>query len=141
MRSTPVKDIFLGIAIAHVAAYVFSIIIVWNPSHHRGLLEGDLYIAALYLLFYGFWLVIPLGIILGIVIPKMVYDKTRWIAALHGAAIGIVAALMVMSCLWMFFGISSWSEALNGLFWIAAYFTVWTSLYAFIRARGKSLYK
>jgi hypothetical protein len=133
MKSTP-KDMFLGIIFALVAFYVYFTILIWNTQD-----AASFFISAFFLLLYTFWIVIPMGAVLGIIIPKMVYDKTPKLAALQGAAIGIAAAIIIVLGLSIFYGISeSW---LRGFLQIAGYFVAWTTIYALTRARRSSLYR
>jgi phosphotransferase system glucose/maltose/N-acetylglucosamine-specific IIC component len=138
MKNTTLKNALLGIALALVATYMFPIVLVTLAEWPRGFLI--LFSAApLYVLLYTFWLVIPLGVALGMLIPQIARGKNRWMAALEGAGLGAVGGLAAVFC---FTSVHSlWR--ITGMLWISVilYSALWVGGYAFYRAKGQSLYR
>lgn len=138
MKSTTTKNALLGIAIAIVAAYMFPVFLVTLLEGWQGILlffNG----APLLILIYTFWLVIPLGAALGILIPRMARGKNRWTAALQGAGFGAIAGLAAAFC---FISTSELRKG-GGILWILtiAYCALWVSGCGFYCAKNQSLYR
>jgi hypothetical protein len=138
MKSTTKKNALLGIAIALVAAYMFPVVLVTLLEGWQGIL---LFFSAAPLmgLLYTFWLVIPLGAALGMLIPQMAHGKNRWTAALQGAGFGAIGGLATAFC---FISTSELRKG-GGVLWILviAYCALWVGGYAFYLAKNQSLYR
>ncbi len=133
MNRTNIKNALLGVAIALVAALLFPIVLVTllvGPDGLRYVLSPVLFIG----LFYISWLIIPLGVALGMLIPRIAAGKTRWTAALHGAGYGAAGGLALI------FGLTPVFRAPFRPDWmwaaIIAYCAVWVGAYAYIRAKA-----
>jgi hypothetical protein len=138
MKNTTVKNALLGIAIALIAAYLYPAFLFTLIEGPRGL-EVLFSAFPLYGLFYSFWLVIPLGAALGMLIPKIAHGKNRWTAALQGAGLGAVGGLVAV---YSFTSVHALGPRV-GILWVTviAYCALWVGGYAFYRARGQSLYR
>ena len=138
MKNTHVKNALLGVAIAFAAAYLF-------PFVFATLLYGSVGLQLLFsewtfqVLFYVSWIVIPLGVALGVLIPRVAAGKRRWVAALHGAGYGAVGGLAAMIC---FASVFLNCMRPDGL-WvgIVVYCAVWVGAYAYIRAKAPVLHR
>lgn len=138
MKKNFVRDALLGIAIALVAAYLY-------PAFLFTLMDGLDGLAVLlttfplFALSHGFWIVIPLGAALGMLVPKIASGKSRWTAALQGAALGAFAGLVSV---YSFTSVNPLGPR-TGVLWVTVivYCAVWVGAYAFLRARGHSLYR
>lgn len=138
MKNSIVKNAFLGIALALVAAYLFPSVLftmIEGPSGFLVLFT----VIPLYGLLYSFWLVIPLGAALGMLIPQMAKGKSRWMAALHGAVLGAVGGFVTMFCFFSVFRIGRTTLSLWVL--VLSYCALWVGGYAFLRAKGQSIYR
>jgi hypothetical protein len=138
MKNTYIKNAVLGIALALIAAYLFPAFLLFFFEGPGALLIMFSTIP-LYGLYYSFWVVIPLGAALGILIPQIAYGKSRWVAALQGALYGMVAGLVSAFCFatTVLMGTRDPLIVLS----VVAYSTLWVGAYAFFRAKGQSLYK
>ncbi|MDT4895299.1 MAG: hypothetical protein QOH25_376 [Acidobacteriota bacterium] len=138
MKNRIIKNVLLGIVIALVATYLFPGVLFFFLEGPKGLLV-IFSLLPLYGLFYTFWLVIPLGVALGMLIPRMASGKDRWTAALHGAGFGALAGLVSVFCFTSVFRLGPGVDVL----WISviAYCALWVGGYAFYCARGQSLYR
>lgn len=138
MKNTTVKNILLGIALALIAAYMFPVVLFTILEGPRGFLALSTAIP-LYGLFYSFWLVIPLGVALGMLIPRMAQGKDRLTAALQGAGFGAVGGLASVFCFTSVYQ----SRGGLGVLWISVilYCALWVGGYAFYRAKGQSPYR
>lgn len=138
MKNTTVKNALLGIAIALVAAYFFTVVFFTFIMGMRGM-RALFSLIPLIGLLYTFWVVIPLGAALGMLIPKMVYGKSRWMAALQGAGLGAVSGLISFLCLDSVYELGMSEVPI--LLLAMAYSALWVGAYACWRAKGQSLYK
>jgi hypothetical protein len=136
IKNSTIKNVLLGIALALVAAYFYPIVLVTLMDGTLGL-EVLFSGLPLYGLFYTFWLVIPLGAALGMLIPKIAYGKNRWIAALQGAGFGAVGGLVSIFCFTSVFSLGT------DILWFSVipYCAVWVGAYAWYCAKGQSLYR
>jgi len=137
VNNTTIKDVLLGIALALVAAYLFPaflLVFLNGPSGVLVLFTG----LPLLGLIHSYWLVIPLGVALGMLIPQIANGKNRWAAALQGAGFGAVGGLVSVYC---FTSVFRFRSGL-GVLWIAVivYCALWVGGYASYRARGQSQY-
>lgn len=138
MKHTHFKNALLGVAIAIVATYSFpavlftlmigprALMVLFSPLPLRGLLMT-------------FWMVIPLGAALGMLIPRIAAGKNRCTAALHGAGYGAIAGLAVMLCFTSVF--TSWMAPGQLWFAVVVYCAVWVGAYACIRAKSPVLHR
>lgn len=138
MKNTNGKNVLLGITLALAAAYLYPAFLFTLMEGPAGL-EVLLSAFPLYGLMYSFWLVIPLGGALGMLIPKIAAGKNRWMAALQGAGLGAVGGLVAV---YSFTSVYSLGPRV-GILWVSviAYCALWVGGYAFYRARGQSLYR
>jgi Na+/H+ antiporter NhaA len=99
---------------------------------------------------YTFWFIIPLGAIVGVLIPKIVGSKTALESILYGIffglAIGILGGVVLSSFLnaWLASG-SSWNsplwwqdfarKTLVGCITLSLYSIPWTSAFAYLHSR------
>lgn len=138
MKNTTIKNVLVGIILSLVAAYLFPVVLFTVLEWPRGFL---LLFSAIpfYGLLYSFWLVIPLGVALGMLIPRMARGKSRWMAALRGAGFGALAGLVSVFCFTSVFNIDSGA----GVLWssVIIYCALWVGGYAFYRADGQSPYR
>ena len=135
MKNRNLKNALLGIALAVVAAYLFAVAVFALLD----LPNSSIAIDSMYALLYTSWIVVPLGVALGMLIPQMAMGKTRLRAGLQGAGYGAIAGFVAVLCFVSVFRI--WAQA--GGVWIAvmAYCALWVGAYAFCRAKGQSLYR
>ena len=138
MKNTNVKNALIGVAIALVAAYSFPVVLVTLMMGSRGLrlLFSPVLLQAL---FYTSWIVIPLGVALGMLIPRMAAGKRRWVAALYGAGYGAVGGLAATICFSYVFGLEKETTPLAAA--AVAYCAAWVGAYAFIRAKAPVRYR
>lgn len=137
MKNSIVKDILKGVALALVAAYLYPVVFLLFLDGPRGLLLLFSIIPFIGLL-YSFWLVIPLGAALGLLIPRMAYGKTLWAATLQGALFGAAGGLVSFFCLINAHGLRFSTLVMIS---VAAYCALWTGVYAFIRAQRDNIYR
>jgi hypothetical protein len=137
MKSRNIKNALLGIVLALVATYLYIAAVAVLIGGARGLRLAFSTIPFV-VLFYISWVVIPSGAALGMLIPRIAYGKSRWMAALQGAALGAVTGLLALFCLNAVypFGLRD-----NFVMSVIAYCAVWVGAYAALRAKGQSLYR
>ena len=138
MKNTNVKNALIGVGIALVAAYTFPAVLLTLMMGPRGLmfLFSPMSLAGL---LYASWIVIPLGVALGMLIPRMAAGKRRWVAALRGAVYGAVGGAAAMICFVYAFGLERETHLLAAA--AAAYSALWVGAYAYIRAKAPARYK
>lgn len=138
MKNMTFTNVVRGIIIALVAAYMFPVVLVTVFEGWQGVL---LFFSAvpLFGLFYTFWLVIPLGVALGMLIPQIARGKNRWLAALQGAGFGAVGGAVLLFCFASVFNLK-WE---TGVIWmlVIIYCALWVGGYAFYCAKNQSLYR
>src|SRR5215213_9674359 len=98
MKSRNIKNALLGIILALVATYLYIVAVAVLIGGARGARHA-FSIIPFVVLFYISWVVIPSGAALGMLIPRIAYGKTRWMAALQGAVLGAVTGLLALFCL------------------------------------------
>ena len=147
-----ISNALLGSLLSLIAAYLLIVAFVlkseinsfgWSAIHPSDILLG----APFYTLYFIFWILIPLGLLFGFLIPVLVRKKTRRGAVLDGVLTGIVIGLIFASLSalegtypptdshnewWLRFG-----EFASSLPLTIGYSSIWTSAYAFTRA-GKA---
>jgi hypothetical protein len=138
MKNTHVKNALLGILIALAATYLFPVVLFTILDWPRGF-RVIWTVLPWYGLLYSSWLVIPLGVALGLLIPQMARGKSRWSAALSGAGIGAVAGLVSVYCFTSVYGF----RGDTGIIWLSvmAYSALWVGGYAFYCAKGQHPYR
>ena len=146
---------FLGALLSLIAAYVVIVTFVlksevasygWSSIHPGDILIG----APLYVLIHSFWILIPIGLLCGLVIPLLVGRKTRRQALVYGILTGIIIGL-VFGCFLAYdfaagtsFGSDNsgkwwgrfWGEVVWSVPITIVYCSIWTSAYAFFKAGG-----
>ncbi len=138
MKNTTIKNALVGIAHALVAAYMFPVVVATFIEWPHGFLV--LFSAIpLYSLFYTFWLVIPLGAALGMLIPQIAKGKDRWTAALQGAGFGAVGGFASVFCFTSVYSLR-WGTTFF-LISVTLYCALWVGGYAFYRAKSQTLYR
>jgi uncharacterized membrane protein len=153
-----VSNALLGGFLSLIATYLFIVsLVLKNEIASAGgssINLMDLFIGApAYVLAFTFWIVIPIGLLFGLVIPLLVRKKTTREALVYGILIGAIAGL-----LFAWFGAYEAAEvgsfSSDGppdgakwwvLFWgqfaslaplTIVYSSIWTGGYAFIKAGG-----
>ena len=134
-----IKDTLKGIAIALVAAYFFgigfSLLFGFDDPMTK---PGSIFIVIPIVgLLYTFWFVIPIGAVLGILIPKIARDYSRQASITYGlllgVAIGAVGSLALSAI-----GITSgfrdgyWKDFAVLLLAMSLYSAFWTAGYAYL---------
>lgn len=140
------KNALKGIAIALTAAYFFPI--VGSPLFGFGDpsngLQKSLFILFIFTpifgLIYSFWLVVPLGIALGSLIPQIARQQPRQTAILYGLLIGLLggtALSLILSAVKILPGFRDgyWRDFAIVLLAMSVYSAVWTSLYTYWQGR------
>jgi hypothetical protein len=134
-----IKNALKGIAIALIAAYgfgiVFSLIFGFDDPMAK---PGSIFIVIpIFGLFYSFWFVIPIGVILGILIPKIAYSHSRRNAIIYGLltglAVGTVGSLALSAIgLTDQFRFPNWANFTVFLIVMSLYSAIWTAAYAYL---------
>ena len=138
MKNSNFKNALLGIVLAVAAAYLYFMFFFFFLVGARR--NWSFFTFAPFLaLYYTSWVVIPLGAALGMLVPKMAYGKSRWMAALQGTGLGAVAGLISAVCLLSAYGL--WMGEGFIVMTVTAYSALWVGAYAFYRAQGQSLYR
>jgi hypothetical protein len=138
MKSGHLKNALLGMVLAVIAAYLYIFAAAFffaGPRAFRLLLSGITFMG----IFYTSWVLLPLGAALGMLIPRIAYGKTRWIAALQGALLGAVSGFLAVLCLAAVYPLVGLIDSF--IMSIMAYCALWVGAYAFWRAKGQSLYR
>ena len=155
-----ITNTILGALLSLFAAYLPVVTFVlksqiasygWSSIRAGVILIG----APLYFLVHIYWILIPIGLLCGLVIPLLVSNETRRQALVYGILAGIIVGL-VFACLFAYdfavgtsFG-SDDSVKWWGRFWgdfassgpiIIVYCSIWTSAYAFTKAGGVDVEK
>ena len=148
----------LGALLSLIAAYVLIVTFglqneiarfEWSSINPMDILIG----APIYTLAYTYWILIPVGALLGVVIPLLVRKKTRREALVYGILIGVTIGLVFGCFIAYDFAVGSsagshdrvrWWGRFLGDFASSAplsivYCSIWTSAYAFIKAGGASV--
>jgi hypothetical protein len=138
MKKMSVRNALVGVVLALVAAYLYIVALSVYIEGPRGV-TVFFSILPLIGLLYTFWLVIPLGIALGLLIPQLAYGKTRGMAALYGAVPGAVAGAVSILCLDSVYNARLSTDPVAAA--SVVYCAMWTSAYACYRAQGQRFYR
>ncbi|HEY0099094.1 MAG TPA: DUF5957 family protein [Pyrinomonadaceae bacterium] len=132
------KDALKGAGLALVAAYLFGCLLVLFSA--RGAPElSQVVVTGFAGLCFSFWFVIPIGMALGVLIPKLSAGRSVGAAATGGALLGVAAGFIggiLLSLFLDWFGIgfaSGKSRLLYFPFVMGIYCAPWTSAYACFR--------
>ena len=147
---------FLGALLSLIAAYLVIVTFVlkseiasdgWSSIRAMDILIG----APLYVLAHSYWILIPIGLLCGLVIPLLVNKKTRRQALVYGILTGITIGL-VFACFFAYdFAVGTsigsddsvkwwgrfWGEFASSAPVTIVYCSIWTGAYAFTKAGGK----
>jgi len=152
-----IGNMFLGALLSLMATYVLIVIFVLKSEIASGGWSSInpitiLIAAPIYTLVNIYWLVIPIGLLLGFVIPLFVSKKTKGQALVYGVVTGIIIGLVLA-------GFSAYDYAMGtslisdnnvkwwGRFWtdfawsvplMIVYCSIWTSAYSLGKAGAKS---
>lgn len=147
---------FVGALLSVIAANLLTVTFVLKSKiasfGWSSIKPADFVIPPLYVLIHIYWLVIPIGLVCGLVIPLLVRNETRRQALVYGIAAGMTVGLV-----FAFFSAYDFAEGTSvspddsvkwwGRFWSGfasslplaiGYCSIWTSAYALIKARGES---
>ena len=138
MKNSNLKNALLGIVLAFIAAYLYIFLFIVVIERARGSFRL-LAIFPLVALLYTSWVVIPLGVALGMLIPRIAYGKSRWMATLQGAALGGLSGLMAIFCVTSVYPIGLGETII--VLSVMVYSAVWVGAYAFYRVQGQSIYR
>jgi hypothetical protein len=137
MKSKNIKNALLGIVLALTATYLYIVGVAVLIGGARGLRLAFTAIPFV-VLFYISWVVIPSGAALGMLIPRIAYGKSRWMAALQGAVLGAVTGLLALFCLG---AVYPFELRDNFVMSVMVYCALWVGAYAALRVKGQSLYR
>ena len=144
----------LGAVLSVIAANLLTVTFVLKSKvasfGWSSIMPADFVVPPLYVLIHIYWIVIPIGLVCGLVIPLLVRNETRRQALVYGIAAGMTVGLV-----FAFFSAYGFGEGTSvspddsvnwwGRFWgdfasslplLIGYCSIWTSAYAFIKARG-----
>jgi hypothetical protein len=136
-----IKNALKGIAIALVAAYGFGIFFGLSFNSGRAdianSLFGGLIVIPIIGLLYSFWFVIPIGAILGILIPKIARNYSRKITLIYGLLIGLAIGItlsLILSAIGFTTGFRDgyWLDFISFLLATSIYSALWTMGYAYL---------
>ena len=153
-----VKNIFnalFGALLSLIATYLLLVIFLLKgeiASYGLSSIHpGTIFIGApLYTLIHIYWILIPIGLLCGLVIPLLVSNETRRQALVYGILTGSIIGL-VFACFSAYdfaagtsFGsddsVKWWNRFWSELAWsiplAIGYCSIWTSAYAVIKAGG-----
>ena len=124
-----------GVVSALLAAYIFIALYTFIPSDMSNFASSFIVIPIFGLL-YTFWLVIPVGAVLGLVIPTMVNNRSRQTSVLYGGLLGagvgaIVCILLSLIGLLPALRNGVWLDFTVLLLAMMLYSAAWTGIYAF----------
>jgi hypothetical protein len=151
-----ITNTLLGAFLSLFAAYLVIVTFVlkseiasygWSSIHPMTIFIG----APLYVLAHFYWIIIPIGLLCGLVIPLLVSKKTRRQALVYGILTGIIIGL-VFACFNAYdFAVGTsvrgsddsvkwWGRFWGDFAWSVpptiVYCSIWTSSYAFTKAGG-----
>jgi hypothetical protein len=132
------KDALKGAALALAAAYLFGCLLALFSARGESSLY-DLLLVGFVGLAFSFWFVIPIGMILGVLIPKLFADRSAAAAASGGALLGFAAGFIggrLLSLFLSWLSIASGADKSLSLYFslvIGIYCAPWTSVYAYVR--------
>ena len=151
-----ITNALFGALLSLVAAYLLIVTFAlknevasygWSSIHPLDIFIG----APLYALFHTFSLLIPIGLLWGLVIPLLVGKKTRRQALVYGILTGIIIGLVVTCFISYDFAAGTsiygsddsvkwWGRFWDDFAWslppTIVYCSIWTSAFAFIKAGG-----
>jgi|SRR5678815_5158435 hypothetical protein len=154
-----IGNMLLGALLTLIAAYLLIVTFVlkseiasvgWSWINPAVILIG----APLYTLVHIYWILIPIGVILGLVIPLLVSKKTRRQALVYGILTGIIIGLVFECFVAYDFAVGTsiigsddsvkwwsrfWGEVASSLPLTIFYCSVWTTAYSFIKAGRASV--
>ena len=146
---------FLGALLSLLAAYLLIMTFVlkgkitsfgWSSIQVKDFIGPPIYA-----LIFIYWIVIPIGLLCGLVIPLLVSNETRRQALLYGIAIGMTIGLVFAAFSAYDFAVGTsvsssddnvkwwgrfWSGFASSLLLMIGYSSIWTTAYAFTKARG-----
>jgi hypothetical protein len=153
-----ISNTLLGALLSLMAAYLLIVTFVlkseiasfgWSSINPMVILVG----APLYVLAHTYWILIPIGLLFGLVIPLLVSKKTRRQALVYGILTGIIVGL-VFACFSAYdFAVGTsipsddsvkwwgrfWGDFASSLPLMIVYCSIWTSAYSFSKAGGASV--
>jgi len=155
-----VSNALLGALLSLIAAYLLIVTFVlqgqissfgWSLSNAMDIFIG----APIYTLAYSYWILLPIGLLFGLVIPLLVSKKTRREALVYGVVTGIFVGLVFTCVVAYDFAagtVSSadshdggkwwerfWGQFASSVSLTIVYCSLWTSAYAFSKAGGARL--
>jgi hypothetical protein len=143
-----IKEALTGIFLALAAAYFFSVLtaLQYLPGRNLGVsIAGSLFTVfvfyPLFGLLYSFWFVIPIGAIIGVLIPKIARDYPRRTTVFYGLLLGVAVGITGSLALGFYIGTPQngyWRDFF-GVLVMSLYSAVWTGFYSFLC--GKSAVK
>ena len=132
------KDALKGAGLGLVAAYVFGCLFILFSA--RGEIElSQFFLGGLVGLIFSFWFVIPIGMILGVLIPKLFAHRSAPAAVAGGALSGFAGGCLGGLLFYLFlnwFGITTEADKNPLLYFsliMGIYCAPWTSAYAYLR--------
>ena len=153
-----ISNAILGALLSLIAAYLLIVAFVlkseiasfgWSAIHPMDILVG----APVYTLAYIYWILIPIGLLFGLVIPLLVKQKTRRQALVYGILTGVINGLVFACFVAYDFAVGSSAGFDDGVKWWGrflgdfassvplsiVYCSIWTSAYAFSKAGGATV--
>lgn len=146
---------FLGALLSLIAAYLLILTFVlkgkvasfgWSSIQFKDFIGGPVYA-----LVHIYWIVIPIGLLCGLVIPLLVSNEPRRQALVYGIAIGMTIGLVFAGFSAYDFAVGTsvsttddsvkwwgrfWGDLASSLPLMIGYCTIWTTAYAFTKAGG-----
>ena len=137
------REIVQGLAFGLLAAWTYAwVLLIWdwaarpNPTWFR---FHDKLVASLAFLFIGSVFAVPLGICLGVLLPRICSRATRGAALLRSSLAGILVGLAGGFIFARYLpGIPTSKRWLNPL-QFAVYVAIWSCLYSLLLTRGSRL--
>lgn len=132
------KDALKGAGLALVAAYLFGCLLTLFSA--RGAPElSHMFVAGFAGLCFSFWFVIPIGMLLGVLLPKFFAHRSAAAAVTGGASLGFAAGFtggVLLSLFLNWLGIGSGEGMSIHLYFslvMGLYCAPWTCAYACLR--------
>jgi hypothetical protein len=113
MRHLSGRYVGRGVACTVLAAAGFAALFaITSGAFREGMASGGIQLAAseVYGLLLSSWFVIPLGLALGLLFPRLVLERSASRAVLVGSGIGLLVGVLVAGCLKMMYPLSSFSR-------------------------------
>ena len=150
-----ISNALLGALLSMIAAYLLIVTFVlkneianfgWSSINPMDILIG----APVYTLANIYWILIPIGLLFGLVIPLLVSKKTRREVLVYGILTGVIIGLVFAGFIAYDFAVGSSGGSHDGVKWwgrfwgdfassvplTIVYCSTWTSAYAFCKAGG-----